>query len=208
MITTHDVLSCRYCSHVYFLFGGKQTPADWDAGFGFLAPTYPLIATEFGNCMKSREKERRRREERRQEKTRKRKDGREEREVRKKQREDSSHFISDDCSTPGYVSFLDYMDALAMSFTAWAWFSQNCGYGNERERAKKRERVRESESERKRERRKERKKKHKAQPTELFFFLSFPSLITSWVNPAASLTGPGQLVAAKFGGTISPVEEI
>ncbi len=65
---------------------------------------------------------------------------------------------ADDCSTPGYVSYLNYMDSLSMSFTAWAWWAGDCG---------------------------------------------FPSLITSWTNPIASLTEPGKLVAARlnFGGS-------
>src|SRR5256885_2028254 len=46
----------RYCTHVYFSFGGKQTKSDWDTAFGYLAPTYPLIATEFGNCKRERER--------------------------------------------------------------------------------------------------------------------------------------------------------
>jgi len=36
-----------YNTHPYN-YGGKQ-PSDWDAGFGFLAANYPVIATEFGN---------------------------------------------------------------------------------------------------------------------------------------------------------------
>lgn len=51
---THSLILFRYCTHVYFNFGGKQTKADWDAAFGYLAPTYPLIATEFGNCKRHR----------------------------------------------------------------------------------------------------------------------------------------------------------
>jgi len=39
-----------YVTHPYD-YGGKQ-PSNWDAGFGFLADTYPVLASEFGdsNC--------------------------------------------------------------------------------------------------------------------------------------------------------------
>jgi hypothetical protein len=48
-VPTHRVVGSDivYNTHPYN-FGGKQ-PGDWDSGFGFLAATDPLIATEFGD---------------------------------------------------------------------------------------------------------------------------------------------------------------
>ena len=48
-VPTHRVLGSNivYNTHPYN-YPGKQ-PTDWDSGFGFLAKTDPVIATEFGN---------------------------------------------------------------------------------------------------------------------------------------------------------------
>jgi len=48
-VASHQVqgVNIMYATHPYD-FPGKQ-PSDWNAGFGYLAATYPVIATEFGS---------------------------------------------------------------------------------------------------------------------------------------------------------------